>query len=250
MSEWVPKPNWTRDELILALDLYFKEPSARGNEQHPGVIQLSEVLRSLPIHPGAAEDPAFRNPNGVGMKLSNFMRFDPNHPSQGLKAGSKLEEEVWVAFSLDRQHLSDTARAIVENAGEARNAGPFEDDEGEGSEGKILTRKHLVRERSGSLPKKKKSQVLKKTGKLECEACGFDFRKHYGEHGEGFAECHHLVPVSELRPGTKTRLRDLAILCANCHRMIHRSRPWLSLEQLKELIQVALPNKPLQRTSR
>lgn len=65
-------PKWARDELILALDLYFKEPHARGSKTHPEVIKLSEILNALPIHEGMAPGETFRNANGVGMKLSNL----------------------------------------------------------------------------------------------------------------------------------------------------------------------------------
>lgn len=54
--------------------------------------------------------------------------------------------------------------------------------------------------------------------------------------GEGFIECHHTIPVSELGPGQKTKLRDLVLLCSNCHRMVHSARPWLSVEELQECL--------------
>ena len=69
--------------------------------------------------------------------------------------------------------------------------------------------------------------------------CGFDFKDKYGELGEGFAECHHTIPVSELKDNQKTTLSDLSILCANCHRMIHRASSkgiTLSIDELKEKI--------------
>ena len=75
------------------------------------------------------------------------------------------------------------------------------------------------------------------TEKLECEVCGFDFKEKYGELGEGFAECHHTIPVSKLKKQQRTKLTDLAILCANCHRMIHRSKPMLTIDKLKEQLQ-------------
>ena len=84
--------------------------------------------------------------------------------------------------------------------------------------------------------KKKKKNVFESTGKLDCEVCGFDFKERYGELGEGFAECHHTMPVSKLKKQQKTKLSDLSILCANCHRMIHSKRPWLSIDELKEII--------------
>jgi 5-methylcytosine-specific restriction enzyme A len=87
-------PCWARDELILALDAYFKHPDARGNKTHPEVIKLTKVLNQPPIHPQAPRGVEFRNPNGVSMKLANFLRFDPDYTGAGLKACNKLEEVV------------------------------------------------------------------------------------------------------------------------------------------------------------
>lgn len=70
---------------------------------------------------------------------------------------------------------------------------------------------------------------------VACVACGFNFEQAYGELGKGFAEVHHVVPLAdaglrETDPGT-----DLAVLCANCHRMVHRKRGvCLSIEELKQ----------------
>ncbi|WP_370157507.1 HNH endonuclease [Bradyrhizobium ottawaense] len=64
----------------------------------------------------------------------------------------------------------------------------------------------------------------------------FNFSAKYGERGHGFIECHHARPVSNLQPGEKTKLDDLILLCANCHRMVHSRRPWLSLEELRQII--------------
>ena len=61
------------------------------------------------------------------------------------------------------------------------------------------------------------------------EHCGFDFEKTYGERGRDFIEVHHAVPVSELAAGQRLRMSDLRLLCSNCHRMVHRRQPWLSV---------------------
>lgn len=61
-------------------------------------------------------------------------------------------------------------------------------------------------------------------GKLICEVphCGFDFAKQYGTLGEGYAQVHHLLPLSKSpKDGREIKLKDLAIVCANCHVMIH-----------------------------
>lgn len=109
-------------------------------------------------------------------------------------------------------------------------------DDEEFPEGKVLTRLHKYKERHSEAAKKKKVKVLSEKGVLVCEACDFDFVKVYGALGGGFAECHHIVPVSVLEPGHLTRFEDLAIVCSNCHSMLHRSRPVLSVLELRELV--------------
>jgi 5-methylcytosine-specific restriction protein A len=49
-------------------------------------------------------------------------------------------------------------------------------------------------------------------------------------------EIHHIVPVHELKPGARTQLDHLALLCPNCHRMIHTNSPWLTVDELRERI--------------
>jgi hypothetical protein len=75
-------PPWQRDELILALDLYFRFPPSGISQDHPEVVRLSEILNALPIHAGRDGAATFRNPNGVYMKLCNFLRFDPNYAGE------------------------------------------------------------------------------------------------------------------------------------------------------------------------
>jgi 5-methylcytosine-specific restriction protein A len=69
---------------------------------------------------------------------------------------------------------------------------------------------------------------------LACMACGFDFAKTYGSFGAGFAEVHHMIPLADAGSRKTDPTTDLKILCANCHRMVHRKRGvCLSLAELK-----------------
>jgi 5-methylcytosine-specific restriction protein A len=235
-STTTSNPDWARDELILALDLYFREPTARGSKTHPACATLSAVLNSLPIHLGKLKGPTFRNPNGVAMKLSNFLKYDPSYSGKGLPAGSHAEEEVWESFAEDLPKLRSTAMSILAGAEELTKSGIEANEEDEGAEeGRILTRIHKMRERDSSLAKKKKNKVKESTGGLECEVCNFDFALTFGALGVDFAECHHGKPISTLQPGEKTKLSDLHIVCANCHRMLHRGKQWLSVAELKKV---------------
>lgn len=77
-----------------------------------------------------------------------------------------------------------------------------------------------------------------KTHGFECAVCGFNFRKIYGKHGDGYIEVHHLKPVSTLEVSTSIcPVNDMAVVCSNCHRMLHRNKgKVLSIEELQALI--------------
>jgi 5-methylcytosine-specific restriction protein A len=231
-------PPWQRDELILALDLYIRSGRKVLNAEHPDVVALSELLNALPIHAERADEAKFRNGNGVALKLANFRGSD--RPGEGMRGRNQLEQLVWDEFANDPVRLAAVAGAIAAGhaAPEVSSAALARDDEDEREfpEGRVLYRRHVARERNRALVKAKKEQVLQAQGKLACEVCTFDFGVRYGALGDGYIECHHTVPVSELQGGAKTRRADLALVCANCHRMLHRKRPWLALGQLSQLL--------------
>jgi 5-methylcytosine-specific restriction protein A len=230
-------PAWKRDELILALDLYFKHNPNQISNKHEEVVKLSKLLNSLPIHENQANSVSFRNPNGVYMKMCNFLRFDPDYKGKGLERGSKLEEEVWNEFHKDKNKLHDIAQSIVLGVRMEKKEAfkTLNIEEEEFPEGKILYRLHKQRERNSSIVKKKKQKALDENN-LTCEICDFDFFSTYGELGKGYIECHHTIPVSNYKENATTKLKDLVLVCSNCHRMLHRKRPWLSKEELKTLI--------------
>lgn len=234
-------PHWTRDELILALDLYFTVGRRQPDPNEPDVIALSELLHRLPIHPLEARALSFRSPMSVSMKLGNFLAIDPAYQGLGLYRGSLLDRQIWDDFASDPARLHRTALAIhrARTLDEAQSpALPEEDLDETFPEGRILTRLHLRRERNQRLVKRKKEQVLRETGRLACEVCDFDFASTYGDLGAGVAECHHLIPLAELPEQTETRLSDLAVVCANCHRILHRGDPPPTMAELRALVEV------------
>jgi 5-methylcytosine-specific restriction protein A len=233
-------PDWTRDELILALDLYMRSGRTQLPQTHPQIIELSTVLNALPLHAGIERDIDFRNANGVSMKLADFRSADPQYGGIGLSRGNRLERVVWAEFADDLYKLRATAEAIramaTNRVADARASYAKGSEDEEFPEGKILTRLHKQKERNRKAVEKKKASVLASAGKLRCEACDFDFVHAYGELGRSFAECHHRVPLCDLSKIATTRLSDLAIVCSNCHRMLHRSRPLLTVEALRSLV--------------
>lgn len=70
-----------------------------------------------------------------------------------------------------------------------------------------------------------------------CSVCGFDFGAAYGKRGSGFTHVHHLVPLYEIgKRYTLDPIRDLRPVCPNCHAMIHRDQPALTIRQLKRYL--------------
>lgn len=67
-----------------------------------------------------------------------------------------------------------------------------------------------------------------------CCVCGFNFESAYGKLGSKYIEVHHLKQVADI--GLEYLIHpidDLRPVCANCHRMLHKARPPISIEELK-----------------
>lgn len=114
---------------------------------------------------------------------------------------------------------------------------PTEDEESCFAEGAEAYRVHRTRERDPNLANRAKRKRLKETGALKCEVCDFDFATEYGELGSGYIEAHHTTPVSQLTGNRRTKVSELALVCSNCHRMLHRSKPLLDIPGLRALRQ-------------
>ncbi len=83
----------------------------------------------------------------------------------------------------------------------------------------------------------KARQLCVKHWKAICAVCTFDFEKTYGEIGKGFIHVHHLTPVSQIGKSYQVDpINDLIPVCPNCHSMLHRQEPPLTIDELKSLI--------------
>ena len=111
-----------------------------------------------------------------------------------------------------------------------------EDEESSFAEGSANYRLHRSYERDKTIVKKAKAKRYAETGRLECEVCDFDFYDTYGIIGLGYIEAHHRIPVSQLGALKKTRVRDLALVCSNCHRILHRTKSVKSVKELRVLL--------------
>jgi predicted HNH restriction endonuclease len=90
-------------------------------------------------------------------------------------------------------------------------------------EGKRSLVSHYIIERSRELRAAKIAEISKGKSTFDCEACGMNFREAYGDVIGDYCEVHHKIPLNSLGGETKLSTKDLSILCANCHRAIHRT---------------------------
>lgn len=226
-------PDWSVDELMLALDLYLR---TRGEVSYSAttkiVADLSAELRSLRIFSDEVRsNPRFRNPSGVALKLHNFSSIDPDHEGQGMGHGGAGDRRTWEQWAHRPEDLAQ-AVALIRARGKTEEAptDTGEDEEYEAPEGRILFREHRRYERDRKLVARKKAAALKKTGRLACEVCDFESSDAYGV--EGVIDVHHLVPLHKIGQSVST-LKDLALVCPTCHRVLHKHRPIITPIELR-----------------
>ncbi len=95
---------WSRDELIVAFNLYCKTPFTKINAKNKAVIELAPILG--------------RSASSVALKLANFARLDPALQKRniaGMRHGSKAEVEIWNEFSNDWEGLAYKSESILAN---------------------------------------------------------------------------------------------------------------------------------------
>ncbi|MER6999861.1 HNH endonuclease [Streptomyces sp. NPDC000410] len=221
-------PAWTWDELLLACALVVKNGWRELRESDQAVSELSDLLRSLPLHEGMARElPKYRSIGSVSRKTTDLAT---NHPAYTGKPtrGGRLDRQVIQAFVEREAEMLQAAQALEDGIGSGQLAlVPEQPDEiaEDGStalEGRLLARWAIFRERNPRLRKRKIDQARNRGVPLTCEVCAFDFNAVYGRLGEGYIEVHHVLPLHISGP-RETKLEDLAFLCANCHRMCHTS---------------------------
>jgi hypothetical protein len=108
------------------------------------------------------------------------------------------------------------------------------DPDAAGLEGDAYWVKHRQLERNSKLVLRARVYWRRTLGELRCAVCHFSFERRYGTLGADYIEMHH---VTHLHKGArKTRPRDLIPVCANCHRMLHRTRQGVTLEELRRIL--------------
>ena len=156
-----------------------------------------------------------------------------------MNASAKVNQGYFFRFNIEGvslllSHVSPTDR-LAAWLEQIRSAGESDADD-------VATRlaeparfsAHRRRERNPQL-----ASAAKRIHGYACQVCHFDFSQAYGDIGIGYIEAHHVVPLSQLDPAEEVVLSpedDFAVVCANCHRMLHR-KPYPSVEELREAVE-------------
>ncbi len=230
-------PNWNRDETILALELYLELNGKIPDTSDPRVQTLSTLLRSLPFHVQAARRPSFRNPDGVAFKLQNLRQVATG---KGLSSISKTDTSVWSEFGNHPEAVKALAAKIRTAAETLDDLKSDNDLSEEFREGRLLTEMHKRRERS---PKIRHAllKARRAKGTLQCDVCSCTATVLDAALEDAIFEAHHLIPISESGEN-KTKISDVALLCANCHRLVHRAiareKRWLPMSEAKAILRL------------
>ncbi len=237
---YLRNPDWTRDEIVLVCAVAEANEWKTLAQEDRRAIELSQLLQSPAIHPLDRRRSDFRNPAGIERKTSDIITRHPDYRGQPTN-GNRLDREVLREF-LDRpaemhalaESIKKTLLAWDQTTPELPDPDLVDDLGAE--EGGVLLKAHLRRERDPKLKRKKIAEAKRKNIAIACEACGFAFYRTYGARGLDYIECHHRTPLN-VTGKTRTRLQDLALICSNCHRMIHRTATWLTIEELRDLLE-------------
>lgn len=266
------RPVWTftlaspfRDvQVAVALNtkkaaMYVKARNRRGADIRAELGELALIEDQYP-NPTGRKPPSFFSTQGIAPGLqpdvSNpLLRIAPNagraldalnvylgvtnpDPTLAVPHPSSTTTKAAPTTETDQSRLGESSNLKGSGTGEAADDIPPEDDESAFPEGVAAYKLHRQLERDGEFSRRVKRTRLKTLGKLECEVCHFDFVRTYGLLGLGYIEAHHRIPVHKLGGVTPTNEKDLALVCSNCHRMLHRSNPQFTVEELRSRIKI------------
>ena len=193
--------------LVVPVELNAFE--VKNNITHPYARMVAVVAKNNSLIPTDLNY-SFKNvARGQVCKISNLKYYGKPSTSLG------IQELVWKNFDVKGAEILSDVDFISDVLS------IYDIEVIEGAEG-VRERLHRFKERNPLIIKLAK-QKAKDEFKLFCCICNFDFGKEYPGHGDGFIECHHIHPIATagIRP---TRVEDLAMVCPNCHRMLHRKR--------------------------
>jgi 5-methylcytosine-specific restriction protein A len=206
---------------------------------------FDQSVSKLPGSPVAdAAIVAGRAVSSIYAKVMNFRAQDPRVEGTGQANAGAPTEEIWAEFwngnEIDRARLEAAISAMLYPGSEPESLRSLEAEvdtyEGYSPEGRRRLVTHFKVERNRQVVEDAKAAWFAHDPFMHCCVCKMSFLKTYGPRGHRFIEAHHRHrKVSDLEVPTIPKIQDFAPVCANCHRMLHRSEN-ISIESLVKAI--------------
>ena len=216
--------SFSRDEAILALDVFYSSENGRVSADSDEIKELSLLLNRLPIHPAEKRQVYFRNPHGVAVQLMKF-RSNCNTGKKDRHLGSMFFD---IAFEYEDRlcELHSIAQAIRKNEAVfiSLSGLPLEDDGF--PEGILLGYLHHIIERRDS---------ARLAIKDYCEVCNSRPALCY-RNADQLLQNHLVVAPTLMDYSKKYRADSFLTVCPTCHAALHRCRPWLTKENCQDVL--------------
>lgn len=216
--------SFTRDEVILALDVLYSSENGRVTADSDEIKELSSLLNRLPIHPVENRRADFRSNTGISQQIMSY-RSSCNTGKRDPDVGSLF---FTVAFEYENKldELHAVAQAIRKNeeAFVAQFGSPLEDQGF--PEGILMGHLHRMIERRDG----KKVPV-----KDRCEICKIKPVLYY-RNGEQLLENHLVVAPTRMDHSKRYGAERFMTVCPTCHAALHRYRPWVTRESCEDIL--------------
>ncbi|ACU03155.1 HNH endonuclease [Pedobacter heparinus] len=230
-------PNWVRQELILALDLYFDLDQGQMHRSNEKVIALSDLLRKLSVHKHIPDIKKFRNPSGVARRLGNFKAMDSGYTGDGLSNSGKLAKIIFDEFRMHRGRLKEEAeliKQIANKAVEGKLAEPAVSyTSSKEQEFKYNYHKNLE---LNPLTFRVKKQSINNSELITCFLCKMNSQDVYGTLGSDLMELHYVGNIDETSLTSGFNPEDFILVCPNCHKLLDTYYAIITYDDLKNIL--------------
>lgn len=220
--------SWTRDEVILGLDILFSSSISFLTLNSFPIVDLSKTLRSLPIISENFRNNLFRSPSEIHRQLLTF--------GWSLRKGEnqvRIDPEFFKVYNQFKDNLLELHKIAltIRKYANFNIAIPFGDpvESEEFPEGAILSHIHRNIEARYNLSCN--------NSLYECEICGLHPSKVYlVVDDNSILSKHLLIAPVDLDPDKEPTENDYITLCPNCHKTLHKLRPWRNRNDCEKIL--------------
>jgi len=175
-------------------------------DMRPAIGSRSDYVLKKPLGPSEYDRPLYEEYQEDGSEYAYYGEFD-----------SVLPENQETVLGIVGRAAGFFESVIKSRQPDAQSSETDKEDDYARIIDRQAVRQHLARERSRPLV-----EQCHRRDNYRCQVCEMTFREVYGDLGKGFAEAHHILPLSQLADSVVSSVKDLVTVCSNCHRMLHR----------------------------